>query len=136
MKEEMSFLTESEKQLVKELYETFDVTKQGYISARSARHSSKMLELINGLQKHTVDNQEAKVYLEDMMKFYEEFKAEKIRPGREAKEEIMTTFIEMMISRVKTFHRRYSFRCLSPDVKPGATELQGLEEKEMSEREI
>ena len=109
-------LTDHEKELVRDLYHQFDIDNSGYIDEHSARHSAKMLDLIHGLEVHTHHEEGAKIYLEDLMQFYEEFKRKKIEHGRNPKEEICSSFIDMMIKRVDCMHRRQSFRCLSPGI--------------------
>ena len=119
-----NILTDKEKTLIRELYDSFDVHKKGFIDKRSAQHSTKMLELIRGLQKHMGANENAKVYLQDMMQFYKEFKEQKVRPGRGPNEDIMDNFVQNMIDRVHqyqksgSFRRKYEFVCLTPDAKP------------------
>ena len=69
-----------------------------------------MLDLIHGLEIHTHHEEGAKIYLEDLIKFYEEFKQKKIDHGRDPHEEICVSFIEMMIKRVDFLHDRPSFK--------------------------
>ena len=126
-------LTDHEKELVRNLYDQFDIDQSGFIDAHSARHSSKMLELVHGLERHTRHEEGAKIYIEDLMEFYEEFKQKKIDEGRDPKEEVCTSFIEMMIKRVDHIHRRQSFRMLTPSTDKSSREFESIHEDEEKE---
>merc|ERR1712146_812633 len=104
--------------LIKELFNTFDKSKQGYIDKKSARGSSKMLQLVECMQKQLVgQKQTGKIYLKDLEKHYENYKKLKITKGRDTDSDICKSFVETMISRVATLQNRQSFLS-GNDAKP------------------
>ena len=102
-------LTDVEKSLIEELFKKFDKDNRGFIDKANAKGSTKMTSLIDGMRVHATGKTEGKIYLEDLMKFYKEFKEKKIKRGRNPDEDICASFIEGMIARQENFAERVSF---------------------------
>ena len=106
-------LTDNEKSLIEQLFKQFDKMNLGYIDKEHARGSTKMTNLIDGLRHHATGKPKGKIYLEDLIKFYEDFKAMKVRKGRDDNEDICAIFIEGMIKRQDVYTQRDSFQKFS-----------------------
>ena len=102
-------LTNNEKALIEQLFKQFDKSNLGYIDKEHAKGSTKMTSLIDGIRHHATGKNKGKIFLADLIKFYEEFKAKKVKGGRDENEDICASFIEGMIKRQENYADRVSF---------------------------
>ena len=106
-------LTETERRKVEQLFNQFDTGKKGYIDEKAAKGSGKMLILVKSLQRNATKNADGKIYLDDLIEYYENFKSEQSSRDQKRGESICDRFVTRTMKRVKAYKQRASYGTLN-----------------------
>ena len=112
-----SRLTNEEKRKIELLFSHLDTDKRGYIDEESAKGSQKMLDLVKSLRRNSTGSSRGRIYLPNLMEYYEKFKAEQSQCARAVgKESICDRFVTRTMKRVEAYKQRASYGTLNVPV--------------------